>query len=291
MELSAIPVHHLPAQGTYTVRIERIRPAARAVQNGVHRHDFHELFVFATGSGEHMIDLDAVPVRPPCVHLVSAGQVHQVTRSADASGLVVMFGEAALTGSAHIPALHELFGGAPHQAFPIAPAMLEETLLLAGLIEQELRQAEDLPTGQAGPVDGVVLSYLGILLMKAAHWQRSAAPERPGPTDPVQRFVRQVEQEFLDKRQVGAYADDLAMSAGYLNELVRKRLGKSAGEVIQERLLLEAKRLLLHADLSMKEVSYALRMQDPAYFNRMFKKATGLTPADYRVYIRGKYKR
>jgi len=55
-------------------------------------------------------------------------------------------------------------------------------------------------------------------------------------------------------------------------------------------LLLEAKRLLLHADLSVKEVSHALLMEDPAYFNRMFKKATGMTPVEYRTHIREKYK-
>lgn len=290
-----IPVHHLPAHGVHTVRVERIKPAHGTVQNEVHRHDFHEVFFFLTGMGEHMIDLEPVPLQPPCVHLVAPGQVHQLTRSADATGIVVMFGESALMATGQASPVPALFNGeARHRAFALSPAMLAEVQGLTGSIERELEQAEGLPAEQAGPVDGVVLNYLGILLMKSAHWRQAALPKGAAPmdqADPVQRFVRLVERGFLEKRQVGAYAQELALSPGRLNELVKKRLGKSASEVIQDRLLLEAKRLLLHADLSMKEVSYALWIQDPAYFNRLFKKATGLTPAEYRTQVREKYKR
>jgi AraC-like DNA-binding protein len=61
--------------------------------------------------------------------------------------------------------------------------------------------------------------------------------------------------------------------------------------VIHDRLLLEARRLLLHGEQSIKEVGYALNLQDPAYFARWFRKADGRTPAEYRQHIREKYQR
>jgi AraC-like DNA-binding protein len=251
----------------------------------VHRHDFHELFFFATGSGEHMIDLEPVPVGPPCVHVVAPGQVHQLSRSAATTGTVVMFTEAAWMAQAGAtePAFHS---NVMERAFPISPAMLAEAEALIGMIETEVARG-------AERMDGAVNGLLGVLLLKTAHWMRQARPEGPTTTDrndPVQRFLRAVEAGFLQHRPISAYAEELALSPGHLNELVRKRLGKSAGAVVQDRLVLEAKRLLLHSGLSVKEVSYALQLQDPAYFNRFFKKAVGHTPLAYREHIRGKYK-
>jgi len=281
----AIPVHHLTA-GASPVRVERIRATRSDVHNGVHRHDFHELFFFATGTGTHMIDLEPVELAPPCVHAVAPGQVHQLSRSATSSGVVVMFGEAAWMELSRSPEVAALFGvGVDRTAFPIDAAMLAETEVLIDLLERELDRGPD-------RMEGAINGFLGILLLKVAHWKCSSAADGPAieRNDPVQRFLRAVEDGFLEHRQVSDYAAELALSAGHLNELVRKRLGKSAGTVVQDRLLLEAKRLLLHSPMSVKEVSYALHLADPAYFNRWFKKAVGLTPVAYREHIRGTYK-
>jgi AraC family transcriptional activator of pobA len=288
MPSPAIPVHHLADHGRSTVGVEHILPREHAVDNDVHRHDFHELFLFATGTGEHMIDLQHIGVEPPCIHLVAPGQVHQLQRSADSSGTVVMFGADALMGPELPSDVRGLFRlGDARPSFALSPAMLDEARMLIGLIEAEL-------TRDDATAPAVVRNYLGVLLLKCGHWRAVTDPvQREGSdaSDVVARFTGLVEQGFLEKRQVNAYASELNVSPGHLNELVRKRLGTSASEVIQERVLLEAKRLLLHADLSVKEVSHALRMDDPAYFNRMFKKATGMTPVEYRAHIREKYKR
>lgn len=281
-----IPVHHLPDAGRTMISVDRIDPRPAAVQNDVHRHDFHELFVFATGSGEHMIDLEHVPVKPPCIHIVAPGQVHRLSRSADCSGAVVMFSSDVMIEAGTPTDVKGLFRATENgQAFQINEGQLKEAIALIGSLEKGSGNGE---------IPGVVRSYLNILLLKCAHWQNASASNgstRSDLADPVSRFTDRVEREFLVKRQVSAYASDLAISPGHLNELVKKRLGKSASEVVQDRLLLEAKRLLLHADLSVKEVSHALHMEDPAYFNRMFKKATGMTPVEYRAHIREKYQR
>lgn len=175
MSAPAIPVHHLHGPDTSIVRVEHIRPAGGTVENEVHRHDFHEIFIFATGSGEHMIDLEPVPLQPPCVHLVAPGQVHQLTRSADTSGLVVMFGEAALMGTGQ--AASALFHGeGAARSFTLGPAMLEEVRQLVAAMEQELARSE-------GALEGVVLNYLGILLMKGAHWRQPTLRTGPPASD------------------------------------------------------------------------------------------------------------
>jgi AraC-like DNA-binding protein len=279
-----IPTHHLPGRSRIPTRVERILPTHAEVNNDVHRHDFYELFFFGTGTGEHMIDLELHSVGAPCVHLVAPGQVHRLVRSADMEGLVVMFATDAQLGQGHA-ARATLFARAEGSCtIPLSPAQMAEGTALIRLMEDELERSE-------GPVAEVVEGFLGVLLIKCAHWSKRNDPLIISDTnDPVRRFLDLLETGFLESRQVSHYAELLALSADHLNEQVKKRLGRTASSVIQERLLLEAKRLLLHADMSVKEVGYALNLKDPAYFTRWFHKAAGVPPAAYREQVREKYK-
>lgn len=284
---TVIPTHQLPDRGRMPTRVERILAVDTVMENGVHRHDFHELFFLAAGSGQHMIDLEQHVVQAPCMHLVAPGQVHQLDRSADMHGAVVMFGMDAQLGKGH-PARAQLFAYAQRpSAVALDPTQLEEAMALVRLMELELGRSE-------GTLADVVEGFLGILLIKCAHWVRQASDLTHAQTeanDPVRRFQALLEQCYLEHRQVAHYGDLLALSPDHLNTLVKERLGRTAIGVIQDRLLLEARRLLLYADLSIKEVGYALNLKDPAYFTRWFHKAAGMSPAAYREHIREKYKR
>jgi AraC-like DNA-binding protein len=251
----------------------------------VHRHDFHELLFIATGSGAHMLDMVQHAVQAPSLHLISPGQVHQLVRSADMTGDVVMFAPDALLGQGH-GARSELFAQAEGPAaIPLSPEQLVESRALVALMKSELSMDR--------PMEEVVEGYLGILLIKCAAWARAVKGTKAAmrdANDPVRRFLDLVEKGYLEERHVSHYAERLAMTGDHLNTLVRERLGRTASSVIHDRLLLEAKRLLLHGDMSIKEVGYALGMKDPAYFTRWFSKAEGQAPAAFREAIREKYK-
>lgn len=280
-----IPTHYLSERSRMATRVEHIHARPGPQRSPVHRHDFHELLFIATGSGMHMLDLVACEVKAPSLHLVSPGQVHQLMRSADLTGDVVMFAPDALLGQGHA-ARTELFARAEGPAaIALTAAQLAEAQALIALMERELAVER--------PMVEVVEGCLGILLIKCAAWAREGAEARPVPRDagdPVRRFLDMVEQGYLEARQVAHYAERLAMTGDHLNTLVRERLGRTASSVIHDRLLLEAKRLLLHGDMSIKEVGYALGMKDPAYFTRWFSKAEGQAPAAFREAIRDKYK-
>ena len=88
---------------------------------------------------------------------------------------------------------------------------------------------------------------------------------------------------------MGAYAALLHLSAGHLGEVVKAQSGKPAIAHIQERLVLEARRLLFHTPHSVKEIGFDLGFADASYFNRFFKRQTGVTPAAYRASSRKMY--
>ena len=284
---AAIPTHELPERSADRVRVEHIVPTDGPIYNDVHRHDYDELFFFFTGTGVHMIDLEHREVNAPCMHLVGAGQVHQLSRSADMRAVVVLFGKDAVAGRGS--ALRgELFARAGRPCTMAVSALrIEEAAALVRMIEQELERGEP-------SMSEVVEAYLSALLVKCAQWVREGVTSTQplaDRNDPVRRFEDLVERGYLVERSVGHYADKLALSADHLNELVKKRLGRTASAVIHERLLLEAKRLLLHSDQSIKEVGYALNLKDPAYFTRWFRKAEGMTPVAFRDHVREKYQR
>ncbi len=96
------------------------------------------------------------------------------------------------------------------------------------------------------------------------------------------RFVNLVEDDFLMSDRISYYADKMNLSANHLNFIVKKQLGCSAKKYIINRIILEAKRLLIYTDQTVTEICYSLSFNDPSYFARYFKKHTGLSPLSYR---------
>ncbi len=101
----------------------------------------------------------------------------------------------------------------------------------------------------------------------------------------VIEFRKLVNQYFNEQHSVKFYADKLNITPGHLNDIVKNKIGLSAKEFIQNRLFLEAKRLLLYTNLSVSEIAWKLNFQDDSYFVRAFKNKIGCTPHSYKNVI------
>jgi AraC-like DNA-binding protein len=134
-------------------------------------------------------------------------------------------------------------------------------------------------------------AYLTVLLTYLSRLYTEQFPG--GELSADQRLLRtyraSIEENYRELHEVGAYAERLHISAGHLSEVVKAQSGKSAIKHVHERLVLEAKRLLFYTPQSLKEMAYDLGFAEPSYFNRFFKRETGVTPADYRASIRKMY--
>jgi len=95
-------------------------------------------------------------------------------------------------------------------------------------------------------------------------------------------FKARLENDFKTEKSPRAYASNLNISPAYLNECVKNTTGQSVSTHIQQRVILEAERLLYHSDQSVKEIAAEMGYDDYSYFTRLFTKITGTTPLSFR---------
>lgn len=98
-------------------------------------------------------------------------------------------------------------------------------------------------------------------------------------------FCDLVETHFRDHLTLRQYAEKLAVTEARLNDICRRTAYLASKEIVHERLLQEARRLLRFTTVPVSEIGYLLGFSDPAYFSRFFTKRTGIPPSQYRISI------
>ena len=101
-----------------------------------------------------------------------------------------------------------------------------------------------------------------------------------------QYFLAAVNERFREMHEVTDYAVLLRITSGHLSEMIKSQTGKPALKHIHERMISEAKYQILHTDNFLKHIAIDLGFADASYFNRFFKRETGITPASYRGMMR-----
>jgi AraC family transcriptional activator of pobA len=100
--------------------------------------------------------------------------------------------------------------------------------------------------------------------------------------DRLEEFLEMVKLHSAENKQVAWYTDQMNLSAYQLNEITKATIGKPSSEIINDHIILEAKRYLLATANQVKEIADQLGYEDISYFIRFFKKHTGYTPDTFR---------
>lgn len=248
--------------------------------SGPHVLDFYDILLVTRGRGSFWLDSRRLPVRPGQVLFTSPGEVRRWDAE-DLEGLCLFFPALFLEEFFHDPLfLHRLpyfhvAGGAP--ALQLAPAAVQRLRRGLSAMRGELRSLR-------GDSSHLLRARLYETLITLRRLYASAhGDDRPREPHPLAvRYGQAVERDATRSHRVADYARELGVSAGHLNALCRRHLGQSAKQVIRERLLAQARRLLLYSEESAAGVGYALGFQDPSYFTRFFRSATGRTPSAFR---------
>lgn len=262
------------------VHIEDIRARSERydwhIKPHQHRGLFQILFVMR-GAVKVQADGQVAKVKVPCALSVPPAVVHSFHFRPGTKGYILTISEAMLPRAHHRGLVEELFvesrvisfAGAPQRARPIA-----------ALLEQIVTEMRDNAPGRAAMQEWLVSAVLLLIARQratAAEEGRSGRQQRD-----LSRFRALVEAHFLEHWTVGDYAAAMQMTEARLNRLTRTVAGKSAFDLIQDRLLLEARRKLIYVAAPISLLAYELGFDDPAYFSRYFKSRIGVTPSAFR---------
>ncbi|MEJ1990285.1 MAG: helix-turn-helix domain-containing protein [Maritimibacter sp.] len=245
----------------------------------VHHGMFQILFLSA-GEAQVHIDGNLYKTTAPAVICLPGNVVHGFQFLPGSEGWVLTVGETLLTETD------------PRARMLIAPLMLAPLRLQlspgdsqAALIGSVLAQIYDefnLPRLGRGAMFDWMLRIILLTIRRLQEEHVPKAPANRARHGQFQRFRSLMEAHYKAHWPVEAYAGELGMPPARLNRICRTVTGKTAGALIQDRLTLEAQRLLTYTNASAAMVASELGFQDPAYFARFFKRRTGLSPIGFR---------
>lgn len=240
-----------------------------------HRHtQLHQLVWLSAGYTEITIDQTPHLVNSGTLYLIPAGVIHGSSFSRQLDGYVIHFSPDLLLSSEGQVGL--LPGNSGFLAVPFGEAAHRIQGLFAS-IETEFRRVSQ-------EKNELIRHYLQIILLemnRAAGLVQADHHDQASSIFP-KRFATLVEQHYATKKQVSDYADLLNITPAYLNELVKRTTGYTAGQIIRNRVILEAKRRFLFSEDTVSEVAQALNYDDVSYFWRLFKKYVNLSPTEFK---------
>lgn len=241
-----------------------------------HRAQRHIIALFTAGSGQHCIDFQAYPCRPGTLLWTRPGQVQVFGRQAGLDATVVTFrsdacpaaGPGHLVDAPFAPAYWQLAG-------EDEDAIVSEVTQLDADCARYVHSSQD-------PAADLLRQELGVLLLRIA--TLSPPPSVDAASVLLRRLFHQVEAE-VSHRPIEEYAATLGCSVRTLTRACLRMTGRSAKQLLDERLALEAKRILATTNLPAAEVGRALGFCEPTNFGRFFLRETGQSPGAFRASV------
>lgn len=245
-----------------------------------HRHDgLHQIQFLEAGHIEGTVDGQPVQADAPAILLIAPGSVHGFRHTHDTAGHQLTIPTATLQRLLGGDHLADIGLGNSFVLAALAPEARAECAALFAMVAREFRGHG------AGRVPALLASatLLAVLLMRL-RGERIGKVQAPGARDAlVQRYLALTEQHFREHRPLSFYAEALGVTPDHLSRTCRNVTRESALQLLHERLMLEARRLLAYTPMSVAEVAAAIGYQDPAYFSKFFTRAVGHSPSWYRA--------
>ncbi|MFB6453773.1 helix-turn-helix domain-containing protein [Chitinophaga sp. Hz27] len=254
-----------------------------------HRHTGYSIDIIIKGSIHQSVDFRQHEVTAPAVMLMEPDQVHLHRMSPDCEAICIYFTEEFLASEllGVVSCWRCIFGSG---VIPLNEEQLEELLSYARMIEREYESSRIRR-------EEIIRNLLNAFIIACGRISEPVTREsdkiwlnvESSQYNMARQFKVLVDQHYRVKPQVSDYAEMLFVTPGHLNDTVKALMGRNAKYVIDEKRILEAKRLLYWGEHSVKQIASHLNFEDDAYFNRFFKKHTGQTPAVFQRESREKY--
>lgn len=246
--------------------------------NFPHKHDFYFLVLITAGSGVHEIDFKKYPVKAGSLFILRPGQMHNWKLSSDCDGFIFFhtrdFYDEGFTweriqdypfySSNHTSPLLFL----KNKTYPKIKELLKEII-------EEYTNEENLKFQKLHALVNLVYIEISRLYVTTVESGKENYQEK------LKKFEELIDLNFKENKSASFYAEKMNISEKHLNRISKTCIQKTSTDLIAERTVLEAKRMLIHSQLSVSQIAYALGYNDKSYFNRFFKKRTNETPLGF----------
>lgn len=245
--------------------------------NTPHKHDFFLVILFTKGSGMHEIDFVKYHIKPNSIFFLSPGQSHSWQLSKDIDGYVFFHSQAFYDLNFTYQKLRQLPFYASIYNKPVLQLKGVNQLKVIPLFEEILLEYNSEKKMKYEKICALV----NIVYVELSRLYDSKNDAIATPQNYLQKLTlleELIEKNYLNIKSPGRYAEMMHMSEKHLNRICKAGLNKTTTDVIADRVIIEAKRIMAHHKHTVSEVSEILGFDDIAYFSRFFRKRTALTP-------------
>lgn len=247
-----------------------------------HRHDFYAAVLFTRGTGVHEIDFQRYDVSEGSFFFLSPGQIHSWELSEDIEGYI-FFCSQEFYEMHYVNQKLRNFPFFGSVSFPrklqLDAVELKKNVSLFQELGKE-HQAKNIMR------EGFILSLMSQIFINATRlfskdFDTMDATAGLSYFKHYQDFENLIEQHFEKHKSIAYYSSLMGISSKHLNRIVQTVVQKTATDVITERVVLEAKRMLMYLDESLVEIAFRLGYEEYSYFVRVFRKSSGMTPTQF----------
>lgn len=245
-----------------------------------HRHTFYQVLYIEKGSGNHIVDFKETSIITPVIYFLTPGQVHDlVFESKETSGLMINFNEdffnSFLTRHNYLEEF-PFFNRNGKNFFFVVENHQEKIKL----IFQKIHENFISKTTRSIDLIRIYLLELFYIISEDIIPENEVILNTQNTL--VKNFEKTLDKFYAKHHYPKFYADQLSVTPNYLNSVCKTITGKTAGEIIRNRIILEAKRLMVNSKLSISQIAYELNFEDNSYFTKFFKSQTLISPSDFR---------
>ena len=245
-----------------------------------HKHDFYLSVLFTKGIGTHTIDFNSYSIKPGSLFFMLPGQTHDWTLSENIEGYIFF----------HTKSFYDLLF--PNRRLDEYPTFYlrdnlnhiqlkpKELVIFNSYFKNILTEYEQSNSLKYRKI-GLLLDLIYIDSSRLRYKDEFNSKKTNSQMLYYKDLQLLIDRDFIILKKPKDYAEQLNVTVKHLNKIVKTLLNKSTSDLINERIILEAKRLISHGNLSIKEISDHLGYEDYSYFSRFFKKNTGMTPSEF----------
>lgn len=264
------------------VDIAKLYAAFKDTLTTTHRTGFYHIIWFQQGSPTHLVDFNPIKIKPNTLLFLNKDTVQRFDDKSKFGGKAILFTDSFFCKTEtdtkflrNSILFNDLFSVSQIQ-------VQKQSKIFADLLQQmteELQNIKD--NSQADILQNLLHNFL-LQAERERRKQNFTEIKKGADLDYVMLFKDLLETDYKSQKQVNYYAREIIITEKRLNQATTKVLGKTPKEIIDDRIMLEAKRILAHTTESVKEIGYDLGFDEPTNFIKYFKKHSKFTPTEFR---------